>query len=412
MHASSSSDPDYNSISVHDLMVTIQENEIPTVTISAILTINEGGSGEISVSISHEPAQNVEITLAANLGEASISPGILTFTPGNWNIPKTANVTITNNTVYSGDRDLLVSYSAVVSNTNNPYHGILKSNTTITIIEDDPICSQPGAGAEDDFTPNITGEDYGEGTESDPYIICNADQLQSMRDHLDAHYELGQNIDASSINGPYACNGTCTGFQPIGNCGDNGKCFDYYGDEDLDNEPFTGALDGKEFTISNLTINISRPTFVFDDSYAGLFGYTSGANIRNVGLLNVDIDASSDDFSSAGGLVGLNSNSSSITNSYSTGDVSSSSSVSDSYAGGLVAQNSSSIINSYATGNVSSSTSLNFSNSSAGGLVGQNNGSITNSYSTGNVSSSSADSSSVGGVVGFNKGSITNSYYD
>ncbi len=168
MHSSSSSDSDYNSIPAHDLMVTIQDNEMPTVTIPATLSIDEGNSGDIMVSISHEPVQNVEITLTEDSDEASISPGILTFTPG--------------------------------------------------------------ADAEDDFTPNMTGENYDAGTEDDPNIICNANQLQSMKDDLSAHYELGKDIDASSIS-TNTCPtstmiGTCTGFQPIGNCGVDGICRD------------------------------------------------------------------------------------------------------------------------------------------------------------------------------------------
>ncbi len=140
---------------------------------------------------------------------------------------------------------------------------------------------------------------------------------------------------------------------------------------------FTGTLDGKGFTISDLMVNMNLTS---GSSDAGLFGYTSGANIRNIGLLNVDISSSSSDSSSAGGLVGRNATSSIISNSYSTVNVSSASSI-NSYVGGLVGWNVdiSSIRNSYSTVNVSSSAT---SNSSAGGLVGRNinNASIRNSY--------------------------------
>ena len=425
MHASSSSDLDYNSIPSHDLMVTAQDNEIPTVTITATVTIDEGDSGDISISISHEPTQNVEITLTGNPSGASISPGILTFTPSNWNTPKIVMITITDDEVFTVNNTFQISYSATVSNTNNPYHSILISNTTVTIIENDTLCDQPGAGAEDNFAPDIDGENYGAGMLNDPYIICNADQLQAMRDELDAFYELGRDIDASSIT-TNTCRtgttGTCTGFQPIGATATNS---------------FTGTLDGKGFTISGLRININTTSGF---SYAGLFGRTSGANISNIGLLNVNIfssnSSSSDSFvgglvgsndnaiitnsystgnvsasvsssSHIGGLVGWNRNSSNITNSYSTGNISSSAAF-FSNAGGLVGSSSnSSITNSYSTGNVSSASS----NSLAGGLVGSAS-SITNSYSTGNVSSSS--SSLVGGLVGWitDESNITNSYYD
>ncbi len=415
VHASSSSDPDYNSIPVYNLMVTTQDNEMPTVTIPTMATIDEGDSTEISVSISHEPAQNVEITWSDDSSEASISPDILTFTPGNWNIPKTAMITITDNAALTGDRTFNISYSATVLNSTNPYNGIAIPNTTITIIEDETLCAQPGAGTEDDFTPNMAGEDYGAGTQSDPYIICNASQLQAMKNGLDAFYELGQDIDASSITAEYTCPtggtmDTCTGFQPIGNCGADGMCGDNPftpEDESLDDIGFTGTLDGKGFTISGLTINMNLTS---GNSATGLFGVTLGANIRNIGLLNVDISSSSSSssdssfsyfyYSAAGGLVGFNIGS--IANSYSTGNISSSS-----YAGGLVGDNTDgSIANSYSTGNAFSSSS---DSSWASSLVAYNfSGSITNSYSTGNVSSSTES-----GLAGDNfGGSITNSYYD
>ena len=90
--------------------------------------------------------------------------------------------------------------------------------------------------------------------------------------------------------------------------------------------------------------------------------------------------------------------SSSITNSYATGNVSGT----GNYVGGLVGNFSySSITNSYATGKVSGTGNY------VGGLVGNfSYSSITNSYATGNVTGTST----VGGLVGYSSSSITNSY--
>ncbi len=155
-----------------------------------------------------------------------------------------------------------------------------------------------------------------------------------------------------------------------------------------------------------------------------LFGYTSGATIENVGLLNANITGQY----GVGGLVGYNRYSSSIDNSYATGSVSGtannvgglvgyniSSNIDNSYAtdsvngnqavGGLVGNtDSSSISNSYATGTIIGS------GYNVGGLVGFNNlTSINNSYAIGNVSSSRG---AVGGLIGlnYNSSSINNSY--
>ena len=61
----------------------------------------------------------------------------------------------------------------------------------------------PGGGTD---TSNVacsdsvqaSGFNGGDGTEADPYLICNYVQLVKIRDDLSAHYRLTQNIDASS----------------------------------------------------------------------------------------------------------------------------------------------------------------------------------------------------------------------
>ena len=194
-----------------------------------------------------------------------------------------------------------------------------------------------------------------------------------------------------------------SGWQPIGNSSV---------------ASFDATFEGNGYTISNLTINKNRLNGV------GLFGITeSEAEITNLGLLNIDIEGQG----IVGGLVGWNRGI--ITNSHATGDVTGGllnlgglvgrnhGAIIHSYAtvnfigstsygtGGLVGINTNlgTITNSYATGNVSG-------NDEVGGLVGINTnlGTITNSYATGNVSGNDE----IGGLVGINEdsGTITNSY--
>ncbi len=194
---------------------------------------------------------------------------------------------------------------------------------------------------------------------------------------------------------------------------------------------FTGTFEGNNHTIANLWVNVSSST---SNVSAGLFGTTNKtAEIRNVGVISGSIHSSSP-ISVSGGLVGSpqtlsNSNpvsSLTIINSYFSslfGGVSSSSSSSASYSGGLVGILSDgpslTIINSYfrGSGGVSSATDLvsSYGNegSSSGGLVGGNYAgilTITNSYfsGSGGVSSSSPPPSSSsdsysysGGLVGY-----------
>ena len=152
------------------------------------------------------------------------------------------------------------------------------------------------------------------------------------------------------------------------------------------NTKFTGSYDGNGKTISDLCIRRSST------DYIGLFGFTSGATISDLGVTNVDIEG----YNHVGGLVGYNENST-VSNSYSTGSVSGNGQV-----GGLVGLNNSSstVENSYSTGSVSG-------NWLVGGLLGYNvSSTVINSYYTGDVTRSSGTNAVFGGFCGRNYGAI------
>lgn len=119
----------------------------------------------------------------------------------------------------------------------------------------------------------------GSGTETDPYRIFNADQLNQVRNFLnnsDVYFSLEADIDLApwlAENNPYE------GWQPIG----------------TSSSPFKGMFNGNGHTISNLTIN--RPS----TDYVGLFGYCSdGAIIENTTLAKCSIIGNYN----VGGIVG------------------------------------------------------------------------------------------------------------
>jgi len=207
-------------------------------------------------------------------------------------------------------------------------------------------------------------------------LISTLDELQGMRDNLAGEYRLIADIDISATSSWFEeGDGTFAGFEPIGNI----------------STQFTGSLNGAEFTVSNLYIN--RP----GTDYVGLIGYANGAFIDSLGLEGVAITG----MGNVGGVVGDAANSSSVSNCYSTGTVTGTSSV-----GGVVGNaESSSIGNNYSTCSVTGASSV-------GGVVGDvdNSSSFSNSYSTGTVTGTS----SIGGVVGDADPSstVTNCFWD
>ena len=205
---------------------------------------------------------------------------------------------------------------------------------------------------------------------------------------------------------------------------------------------FSGNFDGLGHTVSNLVgtgasglFNVSSGTLqnigVSVSINAGNGSYVGGLANYNSGLINNSYSTGSITGSAyLGGLVGLNSSSSStapskINNSFSTASVTGTASL----IGGLIGENtttgtgaSSTVSNSFATGAVTGATS-----SGTGGLIGYNYAAgqdsfvtITNSFATGNVSGPSSNNGSnylFGGLIGLNRvnatgadASVSNSY--
>ena len=209
---------------------------------------------------------------------------------------------------------------------------------------------------------------------SGTYSISSAEELAKLAAMTDngligenTEFVLANDIDLSVYS-------TGEGWTPIGS----------------PSKKFTATFDGNGHVVSKLYIY--RP----NDNNQGLFEWASNADIKNVGLENVDVTGDCN----VGGLVGNGSNSI-ISNCYATGDV-----VGGGWVGGLVGEGSSSTIsNCYATGSVTGTRTY----SNVGGLVGygQNRIIISSSYSTGSVTGNN----NVGGLLGWsNYGTINNSY--
>lgn len=147
-------------------------------------------------------------------------------------------------------------------------------------------------------------------------------------------------------------------------------------------------------------------------SYAGgLVGESYGSITNSYSMSEVTTNAGGDSF--AGGLVGQH-HDTIITNCYSMGSVTSSSSTGGAFAGGLVGnQDSSTITNCYSTGPVDATSTGLQSPSYAGGLTGTAEGTIRSCYSTGSVAATSTRTQSpsyAGGLAGSVYGVVTNCY--
>ncbi|MCK4294970.1 MAG: hypothetical protein KAY65_17360 [Planctomycetes bacterium] len=203
----------------------------------------------------------------------------------------------------------------------------------------------------------------GSGTQQDPYLICTAEQLNTIganQSDWNKHFKLTADIDLSGYTG--------TDFNMIGY---------YVAWYSNDNIPFTGVFDGNNHTISNFSYTSA------DKNGIGLFSYVSmPSQVKNLGLINPNIFAQG---GYVGSLVGYI-NKGIITDCYAKGaSISGSSNV-----GGLVGSNDGLIVDCYSSGSVSG-------NMYVGGLAGEvGPGTVGRCYSTASVSGNS----NVGGLIG------------
>lgn len=315
---------------------TSQEYRV-NLTINATDSLTDE-SGEVDVLFENFSLDTGETDLTINYTQSNISNGTL-------NVTETVNATAPSTT---GDYDVTVT-------------DLLRENddgSTDYLIEDENIT-----------VANITVVEFtwsGSGTQTDPYIITNVSELQDMKYLLDAHYKLGNDINASET----ATWNDGKGFEPIGGTA-------LYG-----GQPFIGSLRGADHTVSGLEINRSNKPGV------GLFGGigesepTNDGGVENLSLVNINVSGGSDN---VGGLVGV------ADAPINTVSVNGSVNGSKDRTGGVVGYLKTGTIK-----NTSAGVSVN-GNNKVGGLVGRSGGNISRASSTGSVSGDNE----VGGLVGY-----------
>lgn len=215
------------------------------------------------------------------------------------------------------------------------------------------------------FSASATNNDFsgGSGTENDPYLIETTQQLNCVRNNLNAYFKLISDIEHvdDSID-----------WTPIG---------------DKEN-PFSGVFDGNGHSIKKLYISSS-------EDYVGLFGYNEGT-IKNLSIIDADVYAAAlltspyyDDSVYAGTIAG-----------YSSGDIHNCCSFGKVYA---TATN---------PGTPTPETYYYNADVFAGGIVGFNNGVVENCYNNSSVTSKSSYQPFpyAGGIAGISTGIIRTSY--
>jgi len=258
----------------------------------------------------------------------------------------------------------------------------------------------------------------GSGTEQDPYIITEAEQLELIARKInagkegyngsDVYYELGKDIDLAAY----------PNWRPIGNV--YGYWVPSWHQRD---SSFKANFDGKGYKIRNLTITSRNDLTINGSPYrgmgTGLFGVINGGTVQNLGLENVNITADGD---GVGGIAGQLWGLGIIRNSYVAGGVikttTSISATDDRAYGGIAGRVSGNINYCYSTADIFVNTvSTSSGIISVGGIAGhvfndvayEAPGSVKNSIALGQVVSNKGQTGFTGRIA-YGDGILTNNF--
>ncbi|MBQ3566767.1 MAG: hypothetical protein IJA12_06260, partial [Oscillospiraceae bacterium] len=252
---------------------------------------------------------------------------------------------------------------------------------TVGAITDSYITETVSVSAEDvipeGYTPIYTFED-----------------LNEVRNNLSGNYILMNDIDMTELTAPggdWDMNGT--GWEPIGSSYDNA---------------FEGIFDGNGHKIIGMNIHGD-----VQYEYVGLFGYITSATIKNLGVIDCDIDIIGE-VEYVGVIAGYTYNNNVyIYNSFTDGEINVAiNNEYTSYVGGIVGyQDSSKTYDCYNASNINAQNNSDYS-THVGGIAGYNYGSIYNCYNTGSINYSSDEIISAGAInYNYNSSYISNCYY-
>ncbi|MXZ35358.1 MAG: hypothetical protein F4Z21_08965, partial [Acidobacteria bacterium] len=135
-HTASSTDADYNGITVPEVNVTATDDETANVSITpTLLALFEGGSDGYRMALTSQPARNVTVAITRNGDpDIGIDAASLTFTATNWNDPQVVTVKASPDDDAVNDTATLVHSSTSL---DGAYDGLILSDVRISASDDD-----------------------------------------------------------------------------------------------------------------------------------------------------------------------------------------------------------------------------------------------------------------------------------
>ena len=124
----------YGAITIADVTVSIGDNDSAGVEISqSDVSVTEGGTSDTyTVRLSTMPTDDVTIELTTD-GQVSATPAVFTFTPNNWDQPRTVTIAAADDALAEGEHFSTITHAA----SGGGYDGLVIDTVLATIVDDD-----------------------------------------------------------------------------------------------------------------------------------------------------------------------------------------------------------------------------------------------------------------------------------
>ncbi len=132
----------FDAVADQTLNATTADNDVAGFVVnqtSGSTVVTEGGTTDtFTIALTAQPASNVVLNVTgSNSNEATVSPSVLTFSPGNWNVPQTVTVTGVDDLLIDGPRQSTVTIAVDTNLSDNDFDALPNQTVNVTTFDDD-----------------------------------------------------------------------------------------------------------------------------------------------------------------------------------------------------------------------------------------------------------------------------------
>jgi len=171
------SDDRFDPVADRSVPVTTVDDDLPppppagmtvTETGGSTRVTEAGGTDSMTVVLTSPPASNVVVDVTSgDLGEVTVSPASLTFTPANWDVPQRVVAAGVDEAVDDGDKTTAVTIRVNDAASDDRFDPLPDETVTVTTVDDDP----PPAGMTVTETAGSTRVTEAGGTDSVTVVL-------------------------------------------------------------------------------------------------------------------------------------------------------------------------------------------------------------------------------------------------